>query len=863
MLQPLYDIDVILPYVSEGSVFVTPNERLARAISHAFDAQQLNQGVEAWVKISVISLNRLFELWLDDAGFVPCLGSEKAQYLWEQMIRRSMPDDHTSGWLNPKALAAEGYKAYDLMCHYELASDQSFESSMSTDSDCATFYQWVQVFELQLVEQGWVTQAQQWQALAACDLKLADTLTMVDFDTITPLQLAACKRVSSGVQLVRSASTQGVDDTKASGYAFQDIDDQLSQVAQWAHEHHKSESNQRLGIVVPDLNSQRERLEYHLRRAFGLEHKDYASLPVNFSAGVAASDVALINAALSTLKLAAGRLEPIELLALVRSPYVELCGSHHEYLALRNALNELAPLKLGHSELLLIFEHMKARLPDPAMARWWLKSRLEWKGTTCFDCIISWEHILQCAGWPGSRGLDSVEYQAFKLWQRTLRDLASWDTLQPKWAIAEILQLLEFSLDKVVFQPETKDQNIQVLGTLEAAGLHFDQMIVLDSIAGHFPERIAMSPFLPKHLQRAYRMPRANEDQEYQLAQGLLEGMAARSRGIRFCYVALADESKVSITPILAQLEQTLAGVQKLEPAAIPADWQVTVESRGEALPKRPSDFEGGAYRLAMHALCPMQAYARYRLDIPDDASCEDGLSAKEQGQLLHRSMELLWRDKGQLDQIEESNIALVVTEALQSISSARKALLSDLAILAEQQRLEAAITAWLEVESQRPAFTVLEHERDTEMTLKGRKFKFRLDRLDALGDDHTVILDYKSTAPSTSTWLDGRLEQAQLPLYALALGEQVKGIAYAQISSTKPAKLVGASKFGFGKGIKVIEDWAEQTRAWEHALLGMIDELEAGDASVRPSTKACRYCDFASLCRTRAAADDEDTSDE
>lgn len=863
MLKPLYDIDVLLPFVSANSIIVTPNERLARAISHAYDAFQADQGLEAWAKISVMSLNRVFERWLDEGRLAPCLKPQQAQYLWESIIRGRMPDDHVTGWLNPKALALESYKTYELIYHYQLRADQSFASAMAADPDSATFYEWLQSFEHDIIKHGWVTQAQQWQALASCHCKLAADVIMVDFDTLTPLQRAACERVSERVRFVRSVLPQSIDAAKTSVCAFQDADEQLRWVAAWAKAHYETKQGERLGIVVPDLNTHRQRLEYHLRQAFGLEHSDYTSLPVNFSAGMAASQVPLIDAAASVLKLSLGRLRPAELLALARSPYLSLCVSHHEFRALREALYDLAPAKLGHSELLLILEQLSKEVPDSALSRWLLTSRVDSKDATCLEHVRHWEQSLQAAGWPGKRGLDSVEYQAFKLWQRTLRDLVSWDGLRPKWAASDALTLLESSLANSVFQPETPDQNIQVLGTLEAAGLCFDRLIVTDAVAGHFPERIALSPFLPKHLQRQYKMPRADEDQEYQLAKSLLEGMAARSQSLYFSYVALADESKVAVTPLLSQLEQSFPVVAELDRPVIPGVWSMMLESRGLTLTTPQGDLKGGAYRLGMHALCPMQAYSRYRLDIPEEASLEDGLSAKEQGLVLHKSMELLWRGKNRLEQVNPADIAPAVAEALKSISRARQVLLPDLALEAEQLRLETAIRLWLELESQRVPFNVLEHERKAELNLKGWTFSFRLDRLDALADDHSVIIDYKSTAPSSSTWFGGRLEQAQLPLYALALGEHVKGIAYGQISSTKPAKLVGAGQQGFGKGVKVIENWGEQKALWERALLDLIDELEVGEASVLPSARACRYCDFAAICRVQLADDEEEGTDE
>jgi probable DNA repair protein len=477
--------------------------------------------------------------------------------------------------------------------------------------------------------------------------------------------------------------------------------------------------------------------------------------------------------------------------------------------------------------------------------------------------VLEWEKALSAAGWPGSRGLDSVEYQAFSLWQRVVRTVTSWDVLQDSWSGSEALAVLESLLQKIVFQPETQDQTIQVLGTLEAAGLHFDDVIVLDAVAGHFPERIAMSPFLPKVLQREHHLPRSDENQEYLLAKRLLEGMGARSNAIRFCYVAVADESRVLVTPILEELSQRACVVDQPSRSLIPGQWYECTESRGLALGSDNNDRRGGAHRIGMQALCPMQAYSRYRLHIPEQALAPEGLSHQEQGLILHKAMELLWLGKSRLDQIESVNITAAVTSALRKIAPARQALLSPLALVAEQLRLEKAINAWLVLEARREPFSVVEHEHRIETSIGGWIFRLRIDRLDRLSDGTTVIFDYKSSAPSISSWFDGRLEQAQLPLYALALGEQVSGVAFAQVSSTKPAKLSGVSDRAFAKGVKVIEGWSEQQRYWEHALGELIAEAEVGEASARPSLKSCRYCHYASICRVRVVEDCEVETDE
>ena len=863
MLQALYDIDVILPLLREDTVFVTPNERLARAVSQAYDLYQTKQGNPSWVKLPVMSLNRLFHRWLESARLAPGLDQQQALYLWEQLIQQDMPEDHTTGWLSPKALAVEAYKAYELMYHYDLRSDARFESMQGSDRECRMFYRWSQHFEARLKLDDLHSQAQQWQALSNHRCVNRCTLVLLEFDTLTPLQRRVCEGMSGALEFIHSSTEAEVLGQRGQVYAFEDNDAQLRQVALWAQAHYMTKPEQRLGIVVPDLTQQRERLEYQLRRAFDRELGDYTSLPVNFSAGIPALDVPLIKQAIALLRLSAGTLAPSELLMLARSPYLDLCASHTEYAVLREALYELSPSQLGEAELLRLFDVMSKDTPDPKLARWWLSSRLKLNKTLVFDQVQAWESVLSRAGWPGNRGLDSVEYQAFSLWQRTLRALTRWDALQARWSCSDAIGLLERSLQNQVFQPETDDQAIQVLGTLEASGLHFDEVIVLDTVAGHFPERLATSPFLPKILQREYALPRCDEQQEYGLARRLLSGLEARSGAIRFCYVAVADDSRVAVTPILQHLVQRAVPVAPAEPHMLPGHWVVELESRGVPLDELGGDLQGGAYRLGVQATCPMQAYSRYRLGVPEALRLSQGLHPKEQGLILHRAMELLWRSKTELAQLSEGDVGLAVTRALGEITAERRALLPPLALQAEQLRLETAIKAWVALEAQRQPFTVIEHEQAHEVQIGAWRFKLRLDRMDRLHDGATLVLDYKSSAPSITSWSEGRLEQAQLPLYTLALGDQAKACAVAQISSTKPPKLAGVSAIEVAKGVKVIDDWGKQIQHWRQAIGELIVEVETGEASVRPSAKACRYCDFAGMCRVGRIDDDEGEANE
>ena len=78
-----------------------------------------------------------------------------------------------------------------------------------------------------------------------------------------------------------------------------------------------------------------------------------------------------------------------------------------------------------------------------------------------------------------------------------------------------------------LFQPETPDVPIQVLGLLESAQLEFDHLLVLGLTDEAWPRMPRPNPLLPAELQRARGVPRAAADRRVSRRQPLASGMAA------------------------------------------------------------------------------------------------------------------------------------------------------------------------------------------------------------------------------------------------------------------------------------------------------------------------------------------------
>jgi ATP-dependent helicase/DNAse subunit B len=139
-----------------------------------------------------------------------------------------------------------------------------------------------------------------------------------------------------------------------------------------------------------------------------------------------------------------------------------------------------------------------------------------------------------------------------------------------------------------------------------------------------------------------------------------------------------------------------------------------------------------------------------------------------------------------------------------------------------------------------------------------------RIDRMDRLDGGGRVVIDYKSGAVSIASWLGERPDDAQLPLYALALGhEDVDAVAFARMKTGQRAfvglardtevKIRGVTPFQKHKGASsVASTWSGLFAVWEGKVRTLGENFATGDAKVDPKELllTCRRCDLKSLCR-------------
>ncbi len=113
--------------------------------------------------------------------------------------------------------------------------------------------------------------------------------------------------------------------------------------------------------------------------------------------------------------------------------------------------------------------------------------------------------------WPGQRSLTSLRYQVVNAWQKALLQLGKLDVLGNNLLMSEAIYAMQLICTEQIFQAETEgDPSIQILGMMEAPSKPVDAMWVMGMNDHVWPPPARPNPLLPAFIQRAARVPNAD-----------------------------------------------------------------------------------------------------------------------------------------------------------------------------------------------------------------------------------------------------------------------------------------------------------------------------------------------------------------
>ncbi len=875
-----YNIEKLLPWLHHRVPLLTPNQRLAGHIRSAWGRHLAAGGKQGWESAAVYSLSqwwqhceRQTDPWCEAERHL--LNETEDLELWLHCIRRSTVD---GSLLRPRATARQARTAYHQLLLWQIDWNSAPAAHHFQHSeDAGLLLQWIRSFERYCREHQ--LSLPEWEFDRWARDFPQDTLVLVEFDQLPPLAEAALRQQAQHLLQHSNAGAEG----KCVLQACASPNQELASAADWARRRLQQDPAAPIAILLGDVAAQRPRLERLLREGLQPEAEVTAALPVNFSAGTPLNRLPMISTALGFLSLLEGEMEVDRLVPLLHSRYRRFDDPARETRLLqalyqrgqsRIGLDELAGLVAGRglgSRLLALGQRRELRRKLPPS---------RWAGLL--------PQYLENWGWPGPQTLDSTEYQVYRHWQDCLQLLAGLDRVRAPCRLASALELLGGICADTLFQAQTADSPLQVLGLLEAAGMEFEHIWLCGAGANHWPAPARPNPFIPLALQREVGLPHADSGQEYDFSRRLLQRFSRSCRTLIASYAQWEDETEQRPSALLAQFGRAPAaggepGQAELGKAQLSRRWRAAAalpmleleDIRAPAV--MPGELPvGGSDLLEDQSLCGFRAFVRQRLRVRALPELAVGLTAAQRGTLLHLALYYLW---GRL----HDSATMAATSALhpQWIEAAIDSAIAEFnrnlryrrrpveLLQLERQRLSRLLRQWLEIEAGRDEFEVVAREEQREFTIGKLQLNLRTDRLDRLKGGELLVVDYKSGDSEVRYWMGERPQQPQLPLYACALGEQCAGASFALVATDKPG-YKGLSAAAAGAGIRQdigkasggkATEWPVLQRHWQSVLEELAEAFVRGDAAVDPpdTRVSCRWCGLQPLCRIHEQDVNED----
>jgi probable DNA repair protein len=485
---------------------------------------------------------------------------------------------------------------------------------------------------------------------------------------------------------------------------------------------------------------------------------------------------------------------------------------------------------------------------------------------------------LRAVGFPGPTPPDSTEFQALARWRELMAEFASLDRVQgavdARGAVARLGRLAT----NTVFQPESGDPPVHVLGLLEANGLEFDHLWLAGMTAEGWPLPVRAHPFLPLALQRAHRMPGAHVELELQRARAMLDRLARSAPEVVASHARSEGDRAMEPAPMIA----AWAATPRVPPAAraldviLPTTLEVLADAVAPALPVTEI-VGGGVATLTDQAACPFRAFARHRLRAEEPEQPHDGLDASERGELVHQVLAAFWQSLPQRTRsyaaamppdVLAATVEGAVDRAIGRLRVRRMKTAGPALLALERRRLVNLASRWLAFElGARGEFEVRWTEERRSLAIGRLSLNGRLDRVDRLADGRTIVIDYKTGGlSSVRAWLGPRPDEPQLPLYLVASETDARAVAFARIRAGEQrfVALAEDSSMLPRASVEWQDDyptWTALVQAWREELTRLADGFADGLAEVAPKRPdSCRYCGLALLCRydERAGATDD-----
>ncbi|HSW93978.1 MAG TPA: PD-(D/E)XK nuclease family protein [Gammaproteobacteria bacterium] len=875
--------------VTSGTLLLTPNRRLAASVSDRFHQLQIKQQKKCWASLDILPLTgwlqRLWHEWTaKEVTPQPLLLTKNQKaILWETILRESPLSD---ALLQVSETAKLAESAHELLHLWEVSQD---DPMLSSTEDSEAYTEWAREFQSSCKKNNWIIQENLANILKknilAGNIMSPQRIILVGFTELSPQHTSLINAFQqSGSEIIHYHS-----DTLATSIrqiALSDEETEIRTMARFAkslYEKAPEKKPSMIGCLVPSLETLRDRVLKIFLDVFAEDNTfslDHTASPFNLSAGKNLLSFPIIRTAIQLLKLADNTLPLETFISLLRSPFTgdaekEKCRRAN----FENHLKKANVTSVSMTHLLNSNNDNTFLTRCPALAKRFRKYIDYFSTRQKKYSLHEWARYfidsLTLLGWPGERSLNSEEYQVTQRFLDLLKEYGSLDSVLKPQRFSEAIHWLIKLTTQTVFQAQSPEAPIQILGLLEAAEHPFEHLWVMGMDDTRWPASPKPNPLIPQRLQKMLDMPHATTERELAWSESLLTQLKHSATTILFSHSKAHGDIPLRPSALLHSIESITPSELTLSDFTTPAE-KIFAARRMEdfidevAPPVQENEnIQGGTALFKQQAICPFKAFAEIRLHARAIDTPTMGLRPKDRGNIVHHAMERVWnslKDSRTLTTLPEQELKNLITECARqavqkTITSSALDKSNNRYLELELQRLEGIMLQWLIEEKKRPAFKVAFQEQEIQTTVGQISVTLRMDRIDELADGSQLIIDYKTGKNNDiKKWFGKRPDEPQLPLYCLSGGEAIAGISFAALHPEK-VTFEGVSQKNLDiPSIRTLPEikyadatlWEQQLAEWKTVMENLGNDFLQGIAHVDPKDPqtVCDHCQLHSFCR-------------
>ncbi|MCF8720755.1 PD-(D/E)XK nuclease family protein [Nitrospina gracilis] len=885
--------------VDTSTLVLTVNVRLARWLSLQHNRRQATS-LKVWETPDIVPFDAwLKEAWVSSWPRQHVLSPLQSRKLWERIIHEDAATSRLD-LLHLQGAANEAAEAFALLQQYEVADSPDH---YALSEEATAFHRWMMQYRDRLKRWSALDPSQVLRvvqnAMQARDIPIPPAIVFAGFDELTPqLQRFIDFLKGNGVSIswypqepasTSAAPPDNIPEPQGNIRKYPDPQTEVIQCARWVRSVMQPEKT--VGIVVTQMEDYRELLVRELRAELAPESVycwQGQEAPFNISLGASLIHEHMVDLALQLLTCSGNTFATLLVSRILRSPYfANWKEEHSERLQMDLILRRKYPARVTLNQLLKPGKWPSCEGISSFLNKW--KNWLETKGTRRpgeWGQVIA--RLLHEMDWPrGGRKLSSREFQVHDAWNECLDELATLDGVLGNIDRARVMTTLTHIVRDKVFQPKTREEPIQVVGLLEAAGMQFDHLWILGCHADALPAANDPNPFLPFTLQRQYHLPHCTPNRTLRFYETVLARVFRSSPEIQISYPALIEDRERLRSPLLSPLDESEPSqieypshrlIDRFQEHSILEEMED--RSRIQVEPEELQILRGGHAVLKHQAECPFRAFALHRLKIRGLQPAEIEMDALARGNMVHAILEGFWKEvktKQRLAQLTANGkLPDTIQTHVDTVLSANRGLFfgQDEFRKLESQRLYSLVNEWLSLEQEREDFEVLDTEAPVEYSLDRLHLRLKIDRVDRTGESNMVLIDYKTGRNfPPAGWHDERIREPQLPLYCLA--HPSDAILFARVAKGQcgfkglgrdSLNLPGIKNKNADKG--GFENWEQAVDFWKSRLSAIAGNFLQGSLEVDPLEKQspCNRCELPTLCRKaellqQAVEEDEEVS--